>query len=129
MQAYSECLTRDSIRAIKADAKLNGYVQCGSTMSFERDTLESLEFVSYRTWIAELVKNTGILLVNLNYFDCSNSTIHQFSKWLNRHSLVDYHTIKQAARAERKQLDGMYIPEPTGEVYTDDAGRSFTFVW
>lgn len=59
---------------------------------------DTLVFMSYETPIAALsqhVSGDGYTLYVSPYFNCSSSTIHQFSRWLCENGLPDYHNIKR----------------------------------
>lgn len=129
MSAYGEILNNEQIKSIKK-SMLDKNTKQLSGMSFERRYVECKSFYSYQTCIAEYMYGTGVLQIALDWFDCSASTRCQFSKWLNANGYVPYITIKRYAKRVRRELEQMYISEPTGEVFHDDeTGTDFTFVF
>lgn len=74
---------------------------------------DTIAFVSYETPIAALTQHVfgnGYTLYVSPYFNCSSSTIHQFSRWLRENGLPDYHLIKN-----------FMINTECGEIETVDA--------
>lgn len=133
MNAYTDTLTYQDKKAIEQHVM---YAYSGARvtkfrgMSWERELYECRQFVSYETVIAEYYFKESVLHVALDWFDCSNTTRRQFSQWLTKCGYPAYTTIKAQAIRVRKELEKMYIPEPTGEIYYDDkSGCYYTFDW
>lgn len=129
MSAYGEILDYDDIKFIK-NAMLDKNTTQFRGMSFERKYYEGKAFYSYQTQIAFLNYSTGVLEIALDWFDCSSTTRTQFSKWLYANSYVPYTTVKKTAKKVRRELEKMYIPEPTGEIFEDaETGTLYSFVF
>lgn len=133
MNAYADALTYEEQKAIEQHVK-HAYSGAKVTkfrgMSWERELHECRQFISYETVIAEYVFKDAVLHVALDWFDCSNTTRTQFSKWLDKCDYPAYRIIKAQAVRSRKELEKMYIPEPTGEIfYDDESGCYYTFDW
>ena len=129
MSQYGEYLDRDEIKFIKT-RMLDENTKQFRGMSFVRELHECKQFYSYQQLIAEYEYTTGVLHVMYAWFDCSATTRMQFSKWLRANAYVPYTTIKAKSKVYARELDGMYAPEPTGEVYVDkETGTHWTFDW
>lgn len=65
------------------------------TRSFIVDDFVSFDMPICRVWF-DTRWNTYYVTINDEYFNCSNRTIHQFSRWLNENKFpFAYHDIKQ----------------------------------
>ena len=133
MSAYADMLTYKQQKAIERHVK---YEYSGAKvtkfhgMSWERELHECIQFISYETVIAEYVYKDAVLHVALDWFDCSSTTRRRFSQWLDKCGYPAYTAIKAQAVISRKELENMYIPEPTGEIFYDDkSGCYYTFDW
>lgn len=133
MEAYSDTLCYEEKKDIEYNVR-NAYPMAKVTkfrgMSWTRELADCKQFVSYQTVIADYIYSEDVLSIDLHMFDCSNTTIRQFSMWLNANGYVPYTNVKKAAMHERKVIGSMYIPEPTGQVYIDnETGTHYTFDW
>ena len=131
MKAYSGTITYEEKKAIERYVRTSypgAKVTKFRGMSWTRELLDCKQFVSYQTVIAEYIYREGVLHIALDWFDCSMSTIGQFTRWLDANAYVPYTKVKKAALHERKVIGTMYIPEPTGQVYIDsETGTHYTF--
>lgn len=69
-------------------------------------TFETWDFVSFDTPICRVWHdkkwNVYYVTVNDAYFDCSSSTIHQFSRWISENKFkFTYHDIKRLSMIEK----------------------------
>lgn len=129
MSAYGEILDYVDKKRIM-ESMLDEHTKQFRGMSFETDYAECKSFYSYDRWIADYMKDTGILVIDLDWFDCSATTRCQFSKWLNTNGYVPYTTVKRVAKRVRRKLERKWLPIPTGEVFLDDVtGTKFMFLF